>query len=47
MGTVASIAEAGKVFRWRGRMLARTSARVGDTVWVDDAVWMGDEARKV
>ena len=53
MGTVVSIAEAGKVFRQRGRMLARMSMRVGDAVWADDdvwaddAVWMDDEAREL
>ena len=47
MGTVASIAEVGKVFHQRGRMLARTSTRVGNAVWADNAVWMDDKARKV
>ena len=44
---MVSIAEAGKVFHQRGRMLARMSMRVGDAVWVNNTAWMDDEAREL
>ena len=47
MGTVASIAEEGKAFRRRGKMLVRMSTRAGGTVLVDDTAWMNGKAREL